>query len=105
LIFQVARRLDAGAPAAPPLNHPIGVPLPHGVGGRSVGLAGRVEVPWTAAFDRIKTVSKPNPLEVWDLPLSEEQTPHVVEKPENRWDTMEPREASCGLPWQGIEIG
>jgi hypothetical protein len=51
-------------------------------------------------FDRIKTVSKRDPFSSWDLPLSEEQTPHIVEKPKNRRDAMEPKEASCGLPAQ-----
>ena len=52
--------------------------------------------------DRIKTVSKHHPLEPWDLPLSEEQTPHIVEKPKNMKDAMEPKEASCGLHTQEV---
>ena len=31
------------------------------------------------------------------MPLSEDQIPHIVEKPKNRRDAMEPKEASCGL--------
>jgi hypothetical protein len=34
--------------------------------------------------------------------LSEEQTPHIVEKPKNRRDAMEPKEASCGLHTQEV---
>ena len=52
--------------------------------------------------DRIKTVSKPDPFEQWDLLLSEEQTPHIVEKPENRTYPMEPKEASRGLHTQEV---
>jgi len=52
--------------------------------------------------ERIKTVTKPIPLELWDLPLSEGQTPHVVEKPKNGRDAMEPKEARCGLPTQEV---
>ena len=44
---------------------------------------------------RIKTVSKAHSFERWDLPLSEEQTPHIVEKPKNRRDAVEPKEARC----------
>jgi hypothetical protein len=52
--------------------------------------------------DRIKTVSKRDPFEQWDLLLSEEQTPHIVEKPENRTYPMEPKEASRGLHTQEV---
>jgi hypothetical protein len=34
--------------------------------------------------------------------LSEEQTPHIVEKPKNRRDAMEPKQASCGLHTQEV---
>jgi hypothetical protein len=63
---------------------------------------GPVGHPWPPAFDRIKTVSKRDPFERWDLPLSEKQTPHMVEKPKNRRDTMEPEEASWGLHTQEV---
>jgi hypothetical protein len=53
-------------------------------------------------FHRIKTVSKPDPFERWDFSLSEEQTPHIVEKPKNRKNAMEPKEASCGLHTQEV---
>jgi hypothetical protein len=69
------------------------------------GISGRVEAwksPWTPAFGRIKTVSKRDPFERWDLPLSEEQTPHIVEKPKNRRDAMEPKGASRGLHTQEV---
>jgi len=36
------------------------------------------------------------------LLLSEEQTPHIVEKPKNRTYPMEPREASRGLHTQEV---
>jgi hypothetical protein len=49
--------------------------------------------------DRIKTVSKPDLFEPWGLPLSEEQTPHIVEKPENRRDAVEPKDA-IRLPYK-----
>jgi len=64
--------------------------------------ADALEVQGTLAFDRIKTVSKRGPFERWDLPLSEEQTPHSVEKPKNRRYGMEPKEASCGLHTQEV---
>jgi hypothetical protein len=70
-------------------------PLELGVGAPSAS--------WAApAIGRIKTVSKPNPLELWDLPLSEEQTPHVVEKPKSRMNAMEPKETRCALHTQEV---
>jgi hypothetical protein len=60
------------------------------------------KLPRTVAFDRVKTVSKRDPFERWDLLLSEEQTPHIVEKPKNRTYPMEPREASRGLHTQEV---
>jgi len=53
-------------------------------------------------LDRIKTVSKREHLEPRDLPLSEEQTPHIVEKPKNRSYALEPKEARCGLHTQEV---
>ncbi len=53
-------------------------------------------------MDRIKTVSKRDLFERWDLPLSEKQTPHVVEKPKNKMDALEPMEARCGLHTQEV---
>jgi hypothetical protein len=66
--------------------------------GSQAALAATVD----AGFWPYQNVSKPNPLELWDLPLSEEQTPHIVEKPKNRRDAMEPKEASCGLHTQEV---
>jgi hypothetical protein len=41
--------------------------------------AAALEIQGTLAFDRIKAVSKRGPFERWDLPLSEEQMPQIVE--------------------------
>ena len=54
----------------------------------------------------IPTVSKPyqnlNSLRPGNLPLSEKQTPQVIDKSKSRKNAMEPKEASWGLHTQEV---
>jgi hypothetical protein len=52
-----------------------------------------------------KPLSKLDPFERWDLPLSEEQTPHFVEKPKNRTYSAEPKDEVVGSSKRAVGAG